>query len=78
MQSLVNYRLFHCQEIYLLTYGMLKDIFSITEHSDRSERPLSLSNIPDCLNLLCGRDVDNLVKKPCSFISKVQGLSEIK
>ena len=48
---------------------MLKDIFSITEHSDRSERPLSLSNIPDCLNLLCGRDVDNLVKKPCSFIS---------
>ena len=29
------------------TYGMLKDIFSITEDSDRSEKPLSLSNIPD-------------------------------
>ena len=40
--------------------------------SDRSERPLSLSNILDCLNLLCGRDVGNLVKKPCSFLSKVK------
>ena len=55
-----------------------KDIFSIIEHRDQSERPLSLSNIPDCLNLLRGRDVGNLVKKPCSFISKVQGLPEIK
>ena len=31
-----------------ITYDVLKDIFSITEDSDRSERPLSLSNIPDC------------------------------
>ena len=60
-----------------ITYGVLYDIFSIIEHSDQSERPLS--NIPDCLNLLCRRDVGNLVKKkPCSFLSKVQGLSEIK
>ena len=28
-----------------ITYGKLKDIFSITEDSDPSERPLSLSNI---------------------------------
>ena len=35
-----------------ITYGVLKDIFSIIKDSDRSERPLSLSNIPDCLNLL--------------------------
>ena len=40
--------------------------------SDRSERPLSLSNILDCLNLLCGRDVGNLVKKPCSFLIKLK------
>ena len=40
-----------------ITYDVLKDVFSITEDSDRSERPLSLSNIPDCSNLLCGRDV---------------------
>ena len=33
-----------------------------------SERPLSLSNICDCLNLLCGRDVSNFVKKPCNFL----------
>ena len=45
----------------------------IIEDSNRQERPLSLSNIPDCLNLLwCGRDVGNLVKKPCSFLSKVK------
>ena len=44
-----------------ITYGVLYDIFSIIEHSDQSERPLS--NIPDCLNLLCGKDVGNLVKK---------------
>ena len=55
-----------------INYGMLQDIFSIIEDSDRSERPLSLSNISDCLNLLCGRDVGNLVKKPCSFLSKVK------
>ena len=55
-----------------ITYGVLKDIFSIIKDSDQSERPLSLSNIPDCLNLLCGRDVGNLVKKPCSFLSKVK------
>ena len=55
-----------------ITYGVLKYIFCIIEDSDRSERPLSLSNIPDCLNLLCGRDVGNLVKKPCSFLSKVK------
>ena len=55
-----------------ITYEMLKDIFSIIEVRDRSERPLSLSNILDCLNLLCGRDVGNLVKKPCSFLSKVK------
>ena len=47
---------------------MLQDIFSIIEDSDGSERPLSLSNIFDCLNLLCGRDVHNLVKKPCNFL----------
>ena len=55
-----------------ITYGMLKDIFTIIEDSDWSERPLSLSNIPDCLKFLCGRDVGNLVKKPCSFLSKVK------
>ena len=55
-----------------ITYGVLKDIFSIIKDSDRSERPLSLSNIPDCLNLLRGRDVGNLVKKPCSFLCKVK------
>ena len=32
-----------------VTYGVLKDIFSIIEDSNRSERLLSLSNIPDCL-----------------------------
>ena len=47
---------------------MLQDIFCIIEDSDGSERPLSLSNICDCLNLLCGRDVRNLVKKPCNFL----------
>ena len=31
--------------------GVLQDIFSIIEDSDGSERPLSLSNICDCLNL---------------------------
>ena len=51
---------------------MLKDIFGIIEDSDQSERPLSLSNIPDCLNLLWARDVGNLVKKPCSFLGKVK------
>ena len=51
-----------------ITYGVLKDIFSIIEDSDGSERPLSVSNICDCLNLLCGRDVGNLVKKPCNFL----------
>ena len=45
-----------------ITYGMLKDIFTIIEDSDWSERPLSL----------CGRDIGNLVKKPCSFLSKVK------
>ena len=55
-----------------VTYGVLKDIFSIIEDSNRSERLLSLSNIPDCLNLLCGRDVGNLAKKSCSFLSKVK------
>ena len=29
-----------------ITHSVLKDIFSIIEESDRSERPLSLSNIP--------------------------------
>ena len=47
-----------------ITYGVLQDIFSITEDSDGSERPLSPSNICDCLNLLCGRDVSSFVKKP--------------
>ena len=51
---------------------MLKDIFSIIKDSDQSERPPSLSNIPDYLNLFCGRDVGNLVKKPCSVFSKVK------
>ena len=51
---------------------MLQDILSIIEDGDGSGRPLSLSNIYDCLNLLCGRDVGNLVKKPCSFLSKVK------
>ena len=55
-----------------ITYGVLKDIFSIIKDSDQSERPLSLSNIPDCLNLLSGRNFGNLVKKPCSFLSKVK------
>ena len=34
---------------------MLEDIFSIIEDSHGSERPLGVSNICDCLNLLCGR-----------------------
>ena len=51
---------------------MLQDIFSIIEDNDGSERPLSLSNIHDYFNILCGRDVGNLVKKPCSFLSKVE------
>ena len=51
-----------------ITYGVLQDIFSIIEDSDGSERLLSLSNICDCLNLLCGRDVSNLVEKPCNFL----------
>ena len=51
-----------------ITYGLLKDIFSIIEDSDGSERPLSVSNICDCLNLLCGKNVGNLVKKPCNFL----------
>ena len=55
-----------------ITYGVLKYIFCIIEDSDRSERPHSLSNIPDCLNLLCGRDVGNLDKKLCSFLRKVK------
>ena len=46
---------------------MLQDIFSIIEDSDGSKRPLSLSNICNCLNLLCGRDVSNF-KKPCNFL----------
>ena len=44
----------------------------IIEDSNQWERPLSVSNIPDCLNLLCGRDVGNLDKKLCSFLSKVK------
>ena len=55
-----------------IIYGVLKDIFSIIEDRNRSERFLSLSNIPDCLNLLCGRDVGNLAKKPRSFLSKIK------
>ena len=51
---------------------MLQDIFSVIEDSDGSERPLSLSNIHDYFNILYGRDVGNLVKKPCSFLSKVE------
>ena len=47
---------------------MLQDIFSIIEDSDGSERPFSLSNICDCLNLLCGRNVSNLVEKPCNLL----------
>ena len=46
---------------------MLQDIFRITEDSDGSKRPLSLSNICDCLNLLCGRDVSNF-KKSCNLL----------
>ena len=57
---------------------MFKDIFSIIEDSDVSERPLSVSNICDCLNVLCSRDVGNLVKKLCNFLKvKSKGLSEI-
>ena len=55
-----------------ITYVVLQDILSIIEDGDGSERPLSLSNIYDCLNLLCGRDVGNLVKKPCSFLIKLK------
>ena len=51
-----------------ITYGVLQDIFSIIEDSDGSERPLSPSNICDCLNLLCGRDVSSFVKKPSHFL----------
>ena len=51
---------------------MLQDIFSVIEDSDGSERPLSLSNIHDYFNILCGRDVGNLVKKPCGFLSKAE------
>ena len=51
-----------------ITYGVLQDIFSIIEDSAGSERHLSLSNICDCLNLLFGRDVSNMVKKPHNFL----------
>ena len=55
----------HCQKIFkkgqVSNYGVLQDIFSTTEDSDGSERPLSPSNIRDCLNLLCGRDVSIFV-----------------
>ena len=34
-----------------ITYGVFQDIFNIIEDSDGSDRPLSLSNICDCLNL---------------------------
>ena len=51
-----------------ITHAVLQDIFIIIEDSDRSERPFSLSNICDYLNLLCGRDVGNLVKKSCNFL----------
>ena len=47
---------------------MLQDIFSIIEDSDGSERPLSLSKLCVCLNLLCGRGVGNFVKNPCHFL----------
>ena len=47
---------------------MLQDIFSIIEDSDGLERPLSLSKICVCLNLLCGRGVGNFVKNPCHFL----------
>ena len=53
---------------------MLQDIFIIIEDSDGSERPFSLSNICDYLNLLCGRDVGNLVKKSCNFLKVRSGL----
>ena len=51
-----------------ITHAVLQDIFIIIEDSDRSERPFSLSNICDYLNLLCGGDVGNLVKKSCNFL----------
>ena len=47
---------------------MLQDIFRIIEDSNGSERPPHPSNICDCLNLLCGRDVSNCVKKPHNFL----------
>ena len=50
----------------------LPDIFSIIEVSYGSEKHLSLSNIYDCLSLLCGRDVINLDKKPCNFYCTIQ------
>ena len=50
-----------------IIYGVLQDVFSIIEDSDGSERLLSLSNICDCLNLLCGRDVSNLVENLVIF-----------
>lgn len=56
---------------------MLQDILSIIKDGDGSERPLSLSNICDCLNLLHGRDVINFVKKSCNFSRPGQGLSKI-
>ena len=51
-----------------ITHAVLQYIFIIIEDSDGSERPFSLSNICDCLNLLCSRDVGNLVKKSCNFL----------
>ena len=47
---------------------MLQDIFSIIEDGAGSDRNLSLSSICDCLNLLFGRDVSNMVKKPHNFL----------
>ena len=48
--------------------GVLQDIFSIIEDSNRLERPRSPSNICGCSNLLCGRDASNFVKKLCNFL----------
>ena len=49
---------------------MLQDIFSNIEDSDGSERPLGPSNIRECLNLLCDKDVSNVVNFQFAIFSR--------
>ncbi len=54
-----------------LNYEMLSEIFCYLE-----ENNLSFSNIVPVLNLLCGRDVASVIKKPSNFYKKFKKLIE--